>query len=89
MIAKFAAFTTWSENRDNGTGTWVVSSDTEYEENPVLDGASISLENGFAGGGCLDAHGLVEEIPAFNDYNGRQLIFIHAITLNHRPNSAN
>lgn len=84
---KFAVFTTWSKDRDNGTGTWVIGSNTEFDGSLVLEGASISLENGFPDGGYLDSYGRVEEIPAYSNYDGSRLVFIHASTPNRRPNS--
>ena len=84
---KFAVFTTYSEDRDNGTGTWIVSSDSKFEGNPVLEKDVIALENGFPGGGFLNATASVNNIPAFNDYDGILLVFINASSPNRRPNS--
>ncbi len=83
---KFAVFTTYSKDRDNGTGTWIVKSDTESDGSPVLEGDGISLENGFPGGGFLNTAGRVSSIPAFNDYDGSLLVFIHESSTSH-PNS--
>lgn len=84
---KFAVFTAYSEDRDDGTGTWIVSSNTEFDGSPVFEGASISLENGFSGGGFLDTKGRVNSLPAFVDYNGSLLVFIHESSASRRPNS--
>ena len=86
-VEKFAVFTAYSENRDNGTGTWIVSSDTKFDESPVLEGDGIALENGFSGGGFLDTAGRVNDIPAFDDYDGSLLVFIHESSTSRRPNS--
>ena len=84
---RFAVFTTHSEVRDNGTGTWIVSSNSKFDGSPVLEGASISLVNGFSGSGFLDTYGPVNSIPAFNQYDGSLLVFIHESTSNRRPPS--
>ena len=84
---KFAVFTTYSEDRDNGTGTWIVSSDVKFEGNPVLEEDGIALENGFPGGGFLNAVGSVSDIPAFGDYDGSFLVFISASSTSRRPGS--
>lgn len=86
---KFAVFTTTDKNRDRGTGTWTVGSNTEYHKNPVHEGHSITLENGFPGGGYLNAQGFVVDIPAYNDYDGTHLVFIRASTPNPRPPAGN
>lgn len=86
-VEKFAVFTTNSEDRDNGTGTWIVSSNTKFDGSPVLEGDGISLENGFSGGGFLDTAGRVNDIPAFDDYDGSLLVFIHESSTSRRPNS--
>ncbi len=86
-IEKFAVFTAYSEDRDNGTGTWIVSSDTEFDGSPVLEEDGIALENGFSGGGFLNTTGRVNDIPAFNDYDGSFLVFIHESSTNRHPNS--
>ncbi len=87
-IQKFAVFTAYSEDRDNGTGTWIVSSDTKFAGEPVFEGDGIILENGFPGGGFLNTAGPVSELPAFNDYDGSRLVFIHESSTSRRPNSA-
>jgi len=84
---KFAVFTAYSEDRDNGTGTWIVSSDTKFDGDAVLEEDGISLENGFSGGGFLDTAGRISDIPAFNDYDGSLLVFIHESSTSRRPNS--
>jgi len=86
-IEKFAVFTAYSEDRDNGTGTWIVSSDTKFDGSPVLEEDGIALENGFSGGGFLDTAGRVSNIQAFNDYDGSLLVFIHESSTSRRPNS--
>lgn len=86
---KFAVFTTAEKNRDRGTGTWTIGSNTEYDGNPVLAGHSITLENNFPGGGYLNAQGFVVDIPAYNDYDGTHLVFIRASTPNPRPPAGN
>ncbi|MGE0127927.1 MAG: transcriptional regulator [Blastocatellales bacterium] len=86
-VEKFAVFTTYSEDRDNGTGTWIVSSDNKFDGNPVLEGDGIVLENGLPGGGFLDTAGRVNDLPAFNDYDGSLLVFIHKASTSRRPNS--
>lgn len=86
-VAKFAVFTTQSEDRDNGTGAWIISSDTKFEGSPVLEGDGIVLENGFSGGGFLDAVGRVNDLPAFHDYDGSLLVFIHKSSTSRRPDS--
>ena len=86
-IEKFAVFTTNSKDRDNGTGTWIVKSDDESDGSPVLEEDGISLENGFPGGGYLNTAGRVSDIPAFNDYDGSLLVFIHESSTSRRPNS--
>ncbi len=85
-VEKFAVFTTYSKDRDNGTGTWIVKSDTQSDGSPVLEEDGISLENGFPGGGFLDTAGRVSSIPAFNDYDGSLLVFIHESSTSY-PNS--
>jgi len=85
-VEKFAVFTTYSKDRDNGTGTWIVKSDAESDGSPVLEGDDIALENGFPGGGFLNTAGRVSSIPAFNDYDGSLLVFIHESSASH-PNS--
>ena len=84
---KFAVFTHNYKDRDNGTGTWIIQSNTESDGNPVLEGDGISLENGFSGGGFLDTAGRISDIPAFNDYDGSLLVFIHESSASRRPNS--
>lgn len=84
---KFAVFTTYSEDRHNGTGTWIVNSDTKFEDDPVLEKDEIALENGFSGGGFLNAVGSVRDIPAFDDYDGTLLVFINDSSGSRRPNS--
>lgn len=84
---KFAVFTAYSEDRDNGTGIWIISSDTKFEGNPVLEEDNLALENGFSGGGFLDTVGRVSDIPAFNDYDGSRLVFIHEPSAGRRPDS--
>ncbi len=86
-IEKFAVFTAYSEDRDNGTGTWIVSSDTKFDGDAVLEGEGIVLENGFPKGGFLNIAGRPNDIPAFYDYDGSQLVFIHEPTANRRPDS--
>lgn len=86
---KFAVFTTADKDRDRGTGTWIVGSNTEFHGNPVLEGHSIALENGFPVGGYLNAQGFVVDIPAYNDYDGTHLVFIRASTPNPRPPAGN
>ena len=86
---KFAVFTTADKNRDRGTGTWTIGSNAEYHGSPVLEGHSITLENGFPGGGYLNAQGFVIDIPAYNDYDGTHLVFIRASTPNPRPPAGN
>ncbi|MGI8639473.1 MAG: winged helix-turn-helix domain-containing protein [Pyrinomonadaceae bacterium] len=85
--AENAVFTAYSEDRDNGTGTWIVSSDTKFDGDAVLEEDGISLENGFSGGGFLDTAGRIRDIPAFNDYDGSLLVFIHESSPSRRPNS--
>lgn len=85
---KFAVFTAFSEQRDDGTGTWIVSSDIEFEGSPVLEEDGIILKNGFIGGGFLNAVGRVNDIPAFSDYDGSRLVFIRESTTGRHPNSA-
>lgn len=84
---KFAVFTAYSEDRDNGTGTWIVSSDTKFDGSPVLEEDDIALENGFSGGGFLHTAGRASDIPTFNDYDGSRLVFIHESSTSRRPNS--
>lgn len=84
---KFAVFTAHSEDRDNGTGTWIVSSRTRFEGSPVFEGDGIALVNGFPEGGFLDSHGSVSNIPAFYDYEGSRLVFIHESSTSRRPSS--
>ena len=84
---KFAVFTAYSEDRDNGTGTWIVSSDAKFDGNPVLEEDGIALENNFSGRGFLDTAGGVNDIPAFDDYDGSLLVFIHESSTSRRPNS--
>ncbi len=86
---KFAVFTTAVKDRDRGTGTWIIGSNTEFHGNPVFEGHSITLENGFPGGGYLNAQGFVMDIPAYNDYDGTHLVFIRASTPNLRPPAGN
>lgn len=86
---KFAVFTTSVKNRDRGTGTWTIGSNSEYDGNPVLEGHRITLENGFPVGGYLNAQGFVVDIPAYNDYDGTHLVFIRASTPNPRPPAGN
>lgn len=85
--AKFAVFTTFSQNRDNGTGVWIIGSDAKYQGNPVLEGDGIVLENGFSDGDFLNTTGRVSDLPAFNDYDGSLLVFIHAQPAGRHPNS--
>lgn len=84
---KFAVFTAASENRDNGTGTWIVGSNSKFDGSPVLEAASISLKNAFPGAGYLNAAGSVGDIPSFDDYDGSRLVFVQEPTANRRPNS--
>lgn len=86
---KFAVSTTGTKDRDRGTGTWTVGSNTEYDGSPVREGQSITLENGFPVGGFLNAQGFVVDIPAFNDYDGAHLVFIRVATTARRPDSGN
>ncbi len=86
---KFAVFTTADKNRDRGSGTWTIGSNTEFHGNPVFEGHSITLENGFPVGGFLNAQGFVIDIPAYNDYDGTHLVFIRASTPNPRPPAGN
>ena len=76
-IEKFAVFTAYSEDRDNGTGTWIISSDTKFNGDSVIKGDRIVLENGFPSGGFLNTAGRISDIPAFYDYDGSHLVFIH------------
>lgn len=80
-------FVAYSEDRDNGTGTWIVSSDNKFAGDTVFEGDGIALENGFSGGGFLNAAGGVNDIPAFSDYDGSRLVFIHESSTSRRPNS--
>lgn len=84
---KFAVFTAYSEDRDGGTGTWIVGSDAELEGSPVLEEDGIILINGFISGGFLNAAGRVNDIPAFSDYDGSRLVFIRESTTGRHPNS--
>ncbi len=86
-IQKFAVFTAYSEDRDNGTGTWIISSDDKFDGDSVLEGDGIALENNFPGGGFLDAAGVVNDIAAFSDYDGSRLVFIHESSTSRRPRS--
>lgn len=86
---KFAVFTTEDKDRDRGTGTWIVGSNTEYHGNQVHEGQSITLENGFPVSGFLNAQGFVVDIPAYNDYDGTHLVFIRASTPNPKPPAGN
>ncbi len=86
-VEKFAVFTAYSEDRDNGTGTWIISSSVKFDGIPVLEGDGIGLENGFPSGGFLDTAGRVSNIPAFNDYDGSLLVFIHESTTSRRADS--
>lgn len=86
-IEKFAVFTAYSEDRDNGTGTWIVSSDFKFDGDAVLEGDGIALENGFPDGGFLNVAGRISDIPAFNDYDGSHLVLIHGSSTNRHPNS--
>ncbi len=86
-LEKFAVFTAYSEERDAGTGTWIVGSDTKFEGDPVLLDDHIFLENGFAGGGYLNVTGRVADLPAFNDYDGSHLVFIHQSSAGRHPQS--
>lgn len=86
-VEKFAVFTAYSEDRDSGTGTWIISSDTKFEGSPVLEGDGIVLENGFSGGGFLNTAGRVNDLPAFHDYDGSLLVFIHKSSTSRRPDS--
>ena len=84
---KFAVFTTDSENRDAGTGTWIVGSDDKFEGDQVMLDDYIFLENGFAGGGYLNAAGRVSDVSAFSDYDGSRLVFIHSSSAGRHPQS--
>ncbi len=86
-VEKFAVFTAYSEDRDDGTGTWTVSSSAKFDGIPVLEGDGIGLENGFPGGGFLDIAGRVSSLPAFGDYDGSLLVFIHESTTSRRADS--
>lgn len=78
-----AVFTTKSNNRDNGTGTWIIRSTDKPDGSAVLEGDSIALENSFSleeNGeirkvGFLDVGGSVNSIPAFDEHDGLFLIF--------------
>ena len=84
---KFAVFTAFSEDRDNGSGNWIVSSNTNFTGSPVREEDEITLENGFPGGGFLDTAGSINSIPAFDDYDGSLLVFIQESSSNRRPGS--
>lgn len=84
---KFAVFTTYAKDRDNGTGIWIVKSNDKPDGSPVLEGDGIALETAFPGGGFLNTAGRVSDIPAFNDYDGSLLVFIRESTPNRRPDS--
>jgi hypothetical protein len=53
----------------------------------VLEGDGIVLENGFSDGDFLNTTGRVSDLPAFNDYDGSLLVFIHAQPAGRHPNS--
>ena len=84
---KFAVFTAYSEDRDNGSGNWIVSSNTNFAGSPVLEEDEIALENGFPGGGFLNTAGRINSIPAFDDYDGSLLVCIHESSTSRYPNS--
>ncbi|MEO6588852.1 MAG: hypothetical protein ABIP06_05940, partial [Pyrinomonadaceae bacterium] len=64
-----------------------VSSDIEFDGDPVFVGDSIALENGFSGGGFLNTDGRVSDISAFNDYDGSLLVFIRESSASRCPDS--
>lgn len=83
-----AVFTTKSNNRDNGTGTWIIRSTDKPDGSDVLEGDSIALENSFSleeNGiirkvGFLNVGDSINSIPAFDDYDGSHLIFTRDIS---------
>ena len=85
-IEKFAVFTTYAKDRDNGTGIWIVTSNVKPDGSEVLEGDGISLENAFPGGGYLNTAGRTSDLPAFDDYDGSLLVFIRESAAS-RPDS--
>ncbi|MBX7170891.1 MAG: transcriptional regulator [Pyrinomonadaceae bacterium] len=85
-----AVFTTRSQNRDNGTGVWIIRSANGEDGTPVFEGDSIAIESSYfindkginRVSGFLNVTGKVKDIPSFNDYDGFKLVFTQSISYN-------
>ena len=83
-----AVFTTRSNDRDNGTGVWIVRSATAENDSPVYEGDSIAIESTYFKNdegknriaGFLNVAGKVSDIPAFNEYPGTKLVFTKTLS---------
>jgi hypothetical protein len=86
--AKIGVFTNQSNNRDNGSGTWIVrSASSKADGTPVDENDNILLENGFPGGGFLDTVGYVTQNPSFKEYQGSSLL-VFVSESNNRDNGS-
>ena len=83
-----AVFTTRSNNRDNGTGIWIIRSTDKPDGSAISEGDNIALENIYTleeNGeirqvGFLNVGGGVNTIPAFDEYDGQLLTFTKDIS---------
>ncbi|MBL7703230.1 MAG: hypothetical protein JNM14_13345 [Ferruginibacter sp.] len=68
-------FTSGSNNRDNGSGTWTVKpSSDRFNRLPVHEGNPLFLENGYPGAGFLTCSNYTNHIDAFKDYGSARVV---------------
>ncbi len=85
-FAEIKKLSAWCEVTDSYLHT-AIFGEKSFVQSLVALSDGISLENGFPGGGFLNTAGRVSSIPAFDDYDGSLLVFIHESTTSRRPNS--
>jgi hypothetical protein len=69
-------FTSGARNRDNGTGIWIVESQSKALGEPLYEDDPIWLKNGHPNAGYLVSYGAVSEVSAFANFEQReQLVF--------------
>ncbi|MCB8968333.1 MAG: hypothetical protein H6660_15735 [Ardenticatenaceae bacterium] len=65
-------FTAVIPDRDNGTGKWTIRSAEKLENDELLEGDVIYLDNGYPNTGSLVAYGNVTQNEIFKQYEGQQ-----------------
>ena len=77
-------FTTSNQNRNNGSGTWIVRSENKADGEPIFSNDPIRLESDYPSAGFLEAYSdkTVTDNDAFKEYAGQQY-FVFA---NQTPN---